>query len=387
MISRADRGPFAQWWWTVDRAMLAAVIILMACGLVLSFAASPSVARHLELSDFYFVKRQMFFLVPSFVLLVGVSFLSIRSARRLCLLILVVSLLLMLGALIMGIEIKGARRWITVAGWSLQPSEFMKPAFVVLNAWFFSEQIRRPDVPGNWLSVILLFLVVTLLVLQPDIGQTILVVSVWGVMFFFAGMSWIWILILGGAGIGGSLLAYLMIPHVSQRIDRFLDPASGDTYQIDRAIQSFIHGGWFGRGPGEGTVKRGLPDSHTDFIFAVAAEEFGILLCLAILFVFTFIVLRGLRHMMHVDDPFPRLAIAGLISLFGMQAAINMAVNLHLIPAKGMTLPFLSYGGSSLLASALGMGLLLGFTRRRSMMRNLVPQRNLRKPVDHTIRG
>ena len=220
---------------------------------------------------------------------------------------------------------------------------------------------------------------VALLVLQPDFGQTMLIALVWGALFFMAGMRWIWVIGLAGTAVVGLAGAYFTVPHVAQRIKRFLDPASGDTFQIDMAIESFVRGGWFGRGPGEGTVKRVLPDSHTDFVFAVAAEEFGIVLCLVLVALFALIVVRALLHALRNEDAFTRFAVAGLAMLFGMQSAINMAVNLHLMPAKGMTLPFISYGGSSLISLAYGMGMLLALTRERPraemLRRGPVPER------------
>ena len=205
--------------------------------------------------------------------------------------------------------------------------------------------------------------------MQPDFGQTMLILAVWGALFFLAGMRLIWVVGLGGAAIVGLTGAYFTVPHVARRIKRFIDPASGDTFNIDQAVESFVRGGWFGRGPGEGTVKRILPESHTDFVFAVAAEEFGIVLCLVLLLLFAFIVLRALLHALRNHDPFQRFAAAGLAILFGLQSAINMAVNAHLIPAKGMTLPFVSYGGSSMISLAWGMGMLLALTRERPRTR------------------
>ena len=219
--------------------------------------------------------------------------------------------------------------------------------------------------PANTIALALLLVAVTALVLQPDFGQTMLIALVWGALFFMAGMRMIWVVGLGGAAAVGLAGAYLHDPARGARIKRFLDPASGDTFNIDQALESFLRGGWFGRGPGEGTVKRILPESHADFVFAVAAEEFGIVLCLVLVALFAFIVLRALRHAMRNEDPFTRFAAAGLAILFGLQSAINMAVNLHLMPAKGMTLPFISYGGSSMISLAYGMGMLLALTRER----------------------
>jgi cell division protein FtsW len=280
--------------------------------------------------------------------------------------VLIGALVLMLATLFIGMDVKGSRRWINLFGLSLQPSEFMKPAFVVIVAWLFAENSVRRDIPGNLFAVILLMIVTALLIAEPDFGQTMLVVIAWGALFFLAGMPIVWIVGLGAVSVGGAIAAYLTLPHVAARVDRFVSPASGDTFQVDRALDSIMRGGWFGQGPGEGIVKRVLPDAHTDFIFAVAAEEFGILICLALVLVFALIVFRGLSRSAQNHDPFVRLASAGLVTLFGVQSSINMAVNLNLIPAKGMTLPFLSYGGSSMIAVAFGMGLLLAFTRRRA---------------------
>jgi cell division protein FtsW len=269
--------------------------------------------------------------------------------------------------LVLGPEIKGAKRWLQIGVISLQPSEFVKPAFIVLTAWLFNEAQKRRDVPGIELAVALYAVFAVLLIMQPDFGQTLLVTLVWGALVYMAGINLLWIGAFGLAGMAGIVSAYFFAPHVASRIDRFLNPASGDTYQTDRSIDSFLHGGWFGRGPGEGTVKDVLPDSHTDFIFAVAAEEYGLIACLILLALFAFIVLRGLSKASQEPDGFIRHAVAGLIMLFGLQALINMAVNVGLLPAKGMTLPFISYGGSSLLAMALTMGFALGLTRKRPM--------------------
>ena len=365
MISRVERTPFGEWWWTVDRLLLAALGGLMLAGIVLSLAASPPVAARIGLDPFHFVNRHVLYLLPAIVVLVATSFLPPRQIRRLALAVFVVSIALVAATLIVGAEVKGARRWIVLLGVNIQPSEFAKPAFVILIAWLFGESARRPEMPANAVALGLLLLVLALLVLQPDFGQTMLIALVWCALFFMAGMRLLWVGILGGVAALGIAGAYTMVPHVARRIKRFLDPSSGDTFQIDSAIGSFMRGGWFGQGPGEGTVKRILPDSHADFVFAVAAEEFGIVLCLFLVSLFAFIVIRALIHAMRTEDPFTRFAAAGLAILFGLQSAINMAVNLHLIPAKGMTLPFISYGGSSLISLAYGMGMLLALTRER----------------------
>jgi cell division protein FtsW len=374
MVSRLERTPFAAWWWTIDRLLLAALLALMLGGIVLSLAASPPVASRLGLEPFYFVSRHVLYLIPALAVLLATSFLPPRHIRRLALIVFVVSLLLIAATLHFGAEVKGARRWIVLAGINIQPSEFLKPAFVILIAWLFGESARRPEMPANTFALGLLGAAVTGLVLQPDFGQTMLVALVWSALFFLAGMRLIWVGGIGAAAAVGLATAYMFIPHVARRIERFRDPSSGDTFNIDQAIESFQRGGWFGRGPGEGTVKRILPESHTDFVFAVAAEEFGIVLCLVLAAVFAFIVLRSLRHAMRNEDPFARFGAAGLAILFGLQSAINMAVNLHLMPAKGMTLPFISYGGSSMISLAYGMGMLIPLTRERPRAELLASQ-------------
>ena len=371
MPSRLDKSPIATWWWTVDRWFLAAFLTLMGLGIVMSFAASPAVAERIGLDSFHFATKQIIFTLPAIGAMLFVSFLDARQIRRMSIIMLVVMLVLMVVVLYVGIEVKGARRWVSFAGLSIQPSEFLKPAFVIICAWLFSEHQRQPDIPGNLFAIILLGLVLSLLVAQPDLGQTTLVLGTWGVMFFMAGMPWLWIITLGAAGAGGAFAAYTMFPHVAGRVDRFLT-GEGDTFQVDMGREALVHGGWFGVGPGEGTVKRVIPDSHADFVFAVAGEEFGIVLCLVIMFIFAFIVMRGLMIALKEHDDFTRYSVAGLVVVFGFQSIINMAVNLQLMPAKGMTLPFISYGGSSQIAIAISMGMVLALTRKRPEKRTQI---------------
>jgi cell division protein FtsW len=364
-ITRADRSILSDWWFTVDRLMFFGLLLLMGTGLVLSLAASPPIAAKYHLEPFYFVRRHAMMLLPAIAIMFAASTLTPKQIRRASLVIFLGGIVLMLLTLGFGPEIKGARRWLEIFGASIQPSEFVKPAFVVLVAWLLNEAQKRRDVPGIELAVALYLIFALLLMLEPDFGQTLLITLVWGALFFMAGIYLLWIGVLAVAGFIGITSAYMLVPHVASRIDRFLNPASGDTYQADRALDSFLHGGWFGRGPGEGTVKDVLPDSHTDFIFAVVAEEYGLIACLILLALFAFIVMRGLSKASKESDGFIRHATAGLIMLFGLQALIDMAVNVGLLPTKGMTLPFISYGGSSLLAMSLTMGFALGLTRRR----------------------
>ena len=365
MSSRVERTLFGDWLWTVDKALLAGLAALMVSGLVFLMAGGPPVADRLGLPTFHFVNRQVAYLVPAIAILFAVSFLPLRHVRRLALATYAVGIVSCIAALYVGPEIKGAHRWIAIGSFGLQPSEFVKPAFVVLAAWAFAEGARRRDMPGTILALLLLPATLIPLVMQPDFGQTMLIAAVWGILFFVAGLHWLWVGGLGGVSLVGVALAYRLLPHVRERINRFMDKDSGDSFQVATALETFAKGGWFGRGPGEGTIKRILPDAHTDFIFSATAEEFGVLVCVALLGLFAFIVLRGLALARRSEDPFCRLAITGLVAMFGLQACINMMVNVHLMPAKGMTLPFISYGGSSLLSLALGMGFLIALTRRR----------------------
>lgn len=364
MVSRADRGPLSDWFWTIDRFFLAAFVLLIGLGFMLSFAASPAVAERIGLDSFHFVERHAIFVAPSLAVMIGLSFLTPRQIRRTAIIMLAVALAMMVFALFFGVEVKGSRRWIGIGTFSIQPSEFMKPAFVVVCAWLFAEHARQPEIPGNLFAIILFGIVAALLVAQPDLGQTILTSVVWGGMFFMAGMPWLWIFLLGGIGAGGILAAYYMLPHVTSRFDKFLT-GEGDRFQIETAHEAILQGGWFGQGPGEGIVKRILPDSHTDFIFSVAAEEFGIVFCMALVAIFAFIVLRGLNHAFKERNDFNRFAVAGLVLQIGMQSLINIGVNLELMPAKGMTLPLISYGGSSMIAISVTAGFILALTRHR----------------------
>ena len=364
MVSRAERGALADWFWTIDRYFLAAFILLMGLGFMLSFAASPAVAERIGLDSFHFVRRHAMFLVPAIAIMFGISFLSPRQVRRAAMILLIVSLAAMVLALFFGVEVKGSRRWISIGSLSIQPSEFMKPAFVIICAWLFSEHARQPEIPGNLFAIILFGIVAALLVAQPDLGQTILTAAVWGGMFFMAGMPWLWIIVLGGAAVGGLLTAYTFLPHVAGRIDKFMT-GEGDTFQMDTAREAIIRGNWFGQGPGEGTVKRIIPDSHTDFIFSDAAEEFGIIFCMVIVLIFAFVVMRGLNHAFKERNDFTRFAVAGLVLQMGIQSMINIGVNLELLPAKGMTLPLISYGGSSMIAICVTAGFILALTRHR----------------------
>lgn len=364
-LTRTDRSRAAEWWFEVDHVLLGTILVLIAAGLVVSLAASPVVAMKKGLGTYYFVIRHAVFAGAGFLILMAASFLTVKAVRRLSLGVLLATLAMMVAVLWLGNEINGARRWLHLAGHSIQPSELAKPAFVVIMAWLFAEAVRRPDMPALPLACTGYALFIALLIWQPDIGQSLLVSAVWSAMFVASGQPLRWAAALFGVGLTVIGAAAASLPYVRTRILRFIDPSSGDTFQTDRALQSFIDGGFFGRGPGEGTIKHMLPDAHTDFILAVVAEEYGLLACLLLLGLFAFVTFRALSQSSDDPDPFVRLAVLGLVLLLAFQTLINMGVNVGLLPAKGMTLPFISVGGSSTIATAVGMGFVLALTRRR----------------------
>jgi cell division protein FtsW len=365
-LARDEPSVLTDWWFTVDRLLLACILAIAGAGIVLSLAASPAIAIKRGLPTFHFVERQLIFTALAVVLMLSLSLLSPAAIRRVALAGCALSLLLLILVLATGAEINGARRWLRLAGYSLQPSELAKPAFVVLSAWLLAEGRRRPDMPALRLAFGLYVAFAGLLVLQPDVGQALLVSLVWCALFFLAGGPVAWFLALLAMLAGGLGTAYLTTGYVRLRVDRFFHPAPGDSIQSERARQSFIEGGLFGRGPGEGTIKSGLPDAHNDFVFAVIAEEYGVLVCLVLLGLFALVVIRTFARQIGEGDDFLRLAPMGLALLFGMQTLINMAVNAGLLPTKGITLPFISVGGSSMLATGVALGMLLALTRRRA---------------------
>jgi cell division protein FtsW len=365
-FQRTDRSALGLWWWTTDHLLLGATAVLILLGVILQFGTSPAAAVRLGIAwPFHFAARQCVFAAMGAVVVLAVSLLSPRGVRRVALVVYLVSMAAMVLLPFFGHVAKGAGRWVDIAGFTLQPSEFMKPALIVLVAWMFAEA-RKGAIPGVSIAFFLYLLAAALLLMEPDVGQTILITAAFGAAFWVAGVPTAWVLALGGASVAGLAGAYFAFPHVSTRVQVFLhhDKSSGPT-QVHAAAEAIAAGGAFGKGPGEGVMKLQIPDMHTDFAYSAAAEEYGLWLSLMIVFVFALLVIRGLYKSMRLSDPFEQIASAGLFVLVGMQAFINVAVNLALIPTKGMTLPFISYGGSSLLGMGLTMGMALALTRRR----------------------
>ncbi|WP_295192175.1 putative peptidoglycan glycosyltransferase FtsW [uncultured Brevundimonas sp.] len=366
-FSRNDQSHVAQWFWTVDRGLLGAALALMALGVALSFASSPAaiLADESITDPFHYSWRMMVFSGVGLSIMLTTSLMSPRGVRRIAVLALFGAIVVMMALPFIGDTVKGAARWVNFGPFSLQPSEFAKPGLIVFAAWMFAEAQKGQGVPGVTIAFGFYALTVSLLLIQPDIGQTLLITTTFMAVFFMAGVPFKWMAVLASLGMAGLVSLYFVFGHMRDRLSRFFSPETTDTHQIDSASEAIRAGGLLGRGIGEGVMKRRVPDLHTDFIYSVGAEEFGLILSLIMISLYAFIVIRGMRRAMKLTDPFEQTAAAGLFMLIGLQACINVAVNLNLIPTKGMTLPFISYGGSSMLAMGLTMGFALALTRRR----------------------
>jgi cell division protein FtsW len=365
-FSRADSSSVGRWWWTVDHWLLGATLALIGLGVLLCFGTSPAAASRLEIGfPFHFAVRQCVFAVGGIAILLIVSMCDPKMIRRIAFFGYIAAIVAMAGlSILFGHAAKGATRWVEIAGFTLQPSEFMKPSLIVLVAWMFAEGQKGEGVPGVSIAFGLYVLAVGLLLIEPDIGQTVLITVAFGAAFWMAGVPMSWVMALGGVAVVGLTSTYFLFQHVAARVQNFLSSdKTGDLQQVHRAGAAIAAGGLFGRGPGEGIMKRDVPDMHTDFAYSASAEEYGLWFSLILIALFMFLTLRGLFRAMRLANPFEQIAAAGLFVLVGMQAFINIAVNLDLIPTKGMTLPFISYGGSSMLAVCLTMGMALALTR------------------------
>jgi len=364
--SRIDTSLFARWWWTIDRVSLGILLSIIMIGMILVLAAGPGAATRLSIENsFHFPVRQLLFLGPAIGLMIGVSMLSPLQARRLGTIVFIGAFALLLATLAFAPEINGSKRWFYFGSFGLQSSEFLKPGFIVMAAWMLAEGTRKPEFPGAAIAAGIFAICIAALAFQPDYGQAALMTAIFGVMFFVAGASLLWVVGLIALGIGTVTGGYFFSDHIARRIDGFLSPESVDSYQNNKALQAIAEGGLVGRGGEGASIKHSLPDAHSDYIFAVAGEEFGLVFCLLIVLLFMAFVLRTYTKAAHLKSVFTQVAVCGLGAMIGLQSFINMAVSLRALPAKGMTLPFISYGGSSLLAMGLTAGLILAFTRRR----------------------
>lgn len=364
-----DRGGdpiFPRWWRTVDKGALACVALLFGIGLLLGLASSPPLAARNGFGDFHYVQRQAVFGGAAMVALIATTMMSPTLVRRLAVVGFALSFVALALLPVLGTDFgKGAVRWYSLGFASVQPSEFLKPGFVVAAAWMLAASYDISGPPGRAISLALALVIVAFLALQPDFGQAALILFAWGVMYFVSGASIVLLVALAVSVVAAGSLAYANSEHFARRIDGFLSPDVDPTTQLGYAGNAIREGGFFGVGVGEGEVKWSLPDAHTDFIIAVAAEEYGLVLVLFVISLYATIVIRSLLRLMRERDPFIRIAGTGLACMFGVQALINMGVAVRLLPAKGMTLPFVSYGGSSLIAGGIAVGMLLAFTRTR----------------------
>lgn len=354
-----------KWWRGIDQKIVIALSILFSFSLMLVTTSGPAVASRIGLDEHYFSSRQAFYLLGAVFLIALFSSLDRKWLKRIALLGFLGSVILLIALRFFGYEVKGAIRWINILGFSMQPSEFTKPFFAVAAGWILSLKFEDSQFPSFSICMVLYAIVAILLIIQPDFGMLVMVSAVLCVQFFVSGMPLIWIVLALLAGSFGVTAAYFYLPHVTKRINNFLDPDSAENYQVSKSIAAFEHGGMYGKGPGEGAVKQTLPDSHTDFIFAVAGEEFGAAICLIVIATFAYIVIKSLFKVLREEDRFTQLASLGIVTQFGLQSIINIGVTLNLLPTKGMTLPFISYGGCSTFAVAIGIGMLLGFTREK----------------------
>ena len=364
-FSRTSNNVFSRWWWSIDRIMLFAFLFLMAFGVVLAFAATPMVANRIGIEKFYFLNRHIVYIVLSLGVIFITSSLNIARLKKASLILFILSIVCIVLTLFFGVEIKGARRWISIFGFSIQPSEFTKPALVIIVAWMLAEEQKKPEFRGQFIAFVFILIFSLLLIFQPDIGMLFVTLVIWGVQLFLNGLPLNFIVLSCVAAIVGFIFAYMFLPHFTTRVDRFLDPAIGDQYQINRSLEAFSSGGLFGVGPGEGIIKKHIPDAHADFVFAVLGEEFGFFVCAFVVLVIAFIVVYGILKTFKQNNLFKVLSSIGLISQFGLQSIINIASALHMMPTKGMTLPFMSYGGSSMIAISISAGFILSLGKRK----------------------
>lgn len=357
---------------SVDRLSVVSLMIIILLGIVFNYAASPSIAYRLKVNTFFFVNRHLLMIPIGLCIVFLLSFLSIKNIKKFSVSLYFVCIVLLIFTAFIGTEIKGARRWLMIFGFSIQPSEFLKPALAIIGAWILFEKNENPNFPGVKIAFCLIGVSVFFLLRQPDLGMSLLIFATFGLQLFISGINIFWILSLVGVGGVGGIGAYFFLPHVTRRVNQFFNPTkeSGqdELYQVQKSLEAFQSGGWFGRGPGEGVFKKNIPDAHADFIFSVVGEEFGFVVCSIVIMFFILIIMRSLLNACKQDNLFGSLSIVGIASQLGFQVFINIASALHLIPTKGMTLPFISYGGSSLLATSVSVGLLLSFTKRKTLI-------------------
>lgn len=364
-LFRQSRHPLVRWWWEMDRVAVLLVLVIMVAGAVAVSTASVAVAKTYAVGPYYFAFRHLVFLLMALGVMMAMTVLTPTGIRRVGLLLFLAAFVGTLLTFVIGVEVKGARRWIEIAGQSVQPTEFMKSGLIIVTAWLLSARDKLGRFRGYLASIALMGAVALPVLLQPNFGMVLALGCVWFSQVFMAGLPLLWLAPLVAGGLLVVVSAYTMLPHVRDRLDRFINPDGNDTYQVDQAYEAISSGHLWGRGAGEGVVKHTLPDAHTDFIFAVIVEEFGIVVGILLMMVFMALVLRGFSRLLRQDDPFTLLAGGGFLTLIALHVVVNVGVALHVLPTTGMTLPFISYGGSSTLAMAITVGFVLALLRKR----------------------
>lgn len=364
VFNRKNLNPIKRWWLDVDKTNYLTVIFIIIFGFFMTITSSPAVAMRIGVENMFFVKKQLIFTSISLILFTAISFLNRDQIKVMSIFGLALFILFLAMVLIVGFEIKGSKRWMSLLGFTLQPSEFAKVFFLIFNAFILSKFKDDRLALKYGISTFLYLLIISLLILEPDFGMSLIVSVTWITQLFIFGLPWIFIIFVMIMGIIGFIVAYKTLHHVASRIDKFLD-VDIKNYQVERSIDAYINGGFFGTGPGNGFVKKFIPDAHTDFIFAVISEEFGIIFSIALILLLFILITRVIRSIFHEEDLFVFLAVSGLISLFSLQTLINIGVSMALLPTKGMTLPFISYGGSSIIAMSVCFGSILALTKKK----------------------
>lgn len=364
-IYRQSRHPLVRWWWEMDRVSVGIIVVIMLCGAVAVTTASVAVAKTYNVGAYYFAVRDYLFLLLALGIMLTMTMLKPQGVRRAGLALFGVAYVGLLLTFVIGVEVKGARRWIDIAGQSVQPTEFLKPALIILTASLLAHSEQKKRLRGFLVSLVMMAAVGLPVLAQPNFGMALAMGTVWFTQVFMAGLPLLWLAPLVAGGLCVVVGAYTMLPHVRDRLERFINPEHSDTYQVDQANEAIMMGHLWGRGAGEGVVKHQLPDAHTDFIFAVVVEEFGIVVGLMLMGLFLTLVLRGFSRILNQDDRFVLLAAGGLLSLLSLHVCVNIGVALHVVPTTGMTLPFISYGGSSTFAMAIVVGFLLALLRKQ----------------------
>jgi cell division protein FtsW len=364
VFDRRNLNPIKKWWVDIDKVNFLLVIFLIIFGLIMTFSSSPAISRKISTDNLFFIKKQIFFVFIAIATIIFISFFDKQQIKIASLFGFLACVALLVLVLMFGSEAKGAKRWITMLGFTLQPSEFTKIFFLVFNAFLLQKLREYKCFIKYGVSAFFYLLIVGLLILQPDFGMTLIVTALWTIQLFIFGLPMILIVFMGFMGVVGGVVAYLSLPHVADRVNKFLD-LNEKNYQVERSVDAYINGGFFGTGPGNGLVKKYIPDAHTDFIFAVVAEEFGLIMCLFLMIVFMIIISRVIKRLIAEEDLFARLAVVGLISQIALQTIINIGVSIGMMPTKGMTLPFISYGGSSIIAISIGFGMILSLTKKK----------------------